>query len=94
MISQEHAERLAHECGEAWNRHDLNGIMAHYADEVVFTSPFVPILANEPTATLRGTPKYAPILRKALPPILKNYIRITRCAGGDEQRDAVRSECQ
>jgi hypothetical protein len=55
MISQEHAERLAHEWVEAWNRHDLDGIMAYYAAEIVFTSPFVPILANEPTATLRGT---------------------------------------
>jgi ketosteroid isomerase-like protein len=63
MISQEHAERLAHECGEAWNRHDLNGIMAHYADEIVFTSTFVPILESPPRRC-EAQPKYAQFYEK------------------------------
>ena len=54
MINQQQAECLAREWIDAWNRHDLNAIMAHYAEDIVFTSPFVPILANEPTATLQG----------------------------------------
>ncbi|HKN85769.1 MAG TPA: nuclear transport factor 2 family protein [Nitrospiraceae bacterium] len=55
VITQQHAECLAREWVEAWNRHDVNGIMAHYAENILFTSPFVLILANEPTGTLQGT---------------------------------------
>jgi ketosteroid isomerase-like protein len=52
VISQQQAEALAREWVEAWNRHDLDAIMGHYAEDVIFTSPFVPALANEPTGTL------------------------------------------
>ena len=53
-MTQHDPERLAHEWIEAWNRHDLDAIMAHYADDVVFTSPFVTVLAKEPSGTLRS----------------------------------------
>jgi hypothetical protein len=48
VITQQQSERLARDWVEAWNRHDLDGIMAHYTDDVAFTSPFVAALANEP----------------------------------------------
>lgn len=54
MIDQQQAERLGYTWVEAWNRHDLDGIMAHYSDDVVFTSPFVTMLVNEPDGTLHG----------------------------------------
>jgi hypothetical protein len=54
LMTQHDPERLAHEWIEAWNRHDLDAIMAHYADDVVFTSPFITILAKEPSGTLRS----------------------------------------
>jgi ketosteroid isomerase-like protein len=38
----------------SWNAHDLEAILDHYADDVVFTSPFVPLLAGVPDGTLRG----------------------------------------
>ena len=53
-MSQQQAEALARDWVEAWNRHDLDGIMAHYAEDVIFTSPFVATLANEPTGTLHS----------------------------------------
>ncbi|MBA2252904.1 MAG: nuclear transport factor 2 family protein [Nitrospirales bacterium] len=53
-MSRQQAEDLARDWVEAWNRHDLDGIMAHYAEDVMFTSPFVATLANEPTGTLRS----------------------------------------
>lgn len=53
MITQQQAERLARAWVEAWNRHDVDGIMAHYTNDVVFTSPLVAALANEPSGTLR-----------------------------------------
>lgn len=51
-------EALAHQFArdwlEAWNRHDLEGILAHYAEDVEFTSPFVAKLTGEAQGTLRG----------------------------------------
>ena len=52
--TRQQAVRLAHEWIDAWNRHDLDGIMAHYAEDVMFTSPFVATLANEPSGTLQS----------------------------------------
>ena len=69
VITQQHAECLAREWVEAWNRHDVNGIMAHYAENILFTSPFVLILANEPTQRCKAQPRYERILRKASRPI-------------------------
>ena len=37
----------------AWNRHDLDAILAHYTTDVVFTSPFAVRLTGD--ATVRGT---------------------------------------
>lgn len=36
----------------AWNRHDLDAILAHYAADVVFTSPFAARLTGD--GTVRG----------------------------------------
>jgi hypothetical protein len=36
----------------AWNRHDLDAILSHYADDVVFTSPFAVRLTGD--GTVRG----------------------------------------
>jgi steroid delta-isomerase-like uncharacterized protein len=37
---------------DAWNRHDLDAILSHYADAVVFTSPFAMRLTG--SETVRG----------------------------------------
>jgi len=47
-------EQFATEWIEAWNRHDLDAILSHYADDVVFTSPFVVTLLGIPDGTVRG----------------------------------------
>lgn len=51
-----HAQALAfaQEWTDAWNRHELEAILWHYADNVVFTSPFVLRLVGDPSGTLRG----------------------------------------
>lgn len=38
----------------SWNAHDLDRIMAHYADEVVLVSPVASRILNDPTGTVRG----------------------------------------
>jgi len=54
MIRQTEAERLVQEWAEAWNRRDLEAILAHYADDVELTSPFVVQVLGDPAGTLRG----------------------------------------
>ena|SRR3990172_4357298 len=54
MISQEHAEQIAREWIDAFNRHDLEAVLAHYADDVEFTSPVVVELLGDPSGTVRG----------------------------------------
>ena len=39
-MEKEQAQRLAEEWYGAWNDHDLERILSHYSDDVVFVSPF------------------------------------------------------
>jgi ketosteroid isomerase-like protein len=54
MISQEQAEGLAREWADAWNRHDLEGILAHYSDSAVLSSPRVVDILGDPEGTVKG----------------------------------------
>ena len=54
MISHEQADRFATEWVGAWNAHDLDAIVAHYAEDVSFVSPFVAALTGEETARIEG----------------------------------------
>ena len=54
MLTAERAEALAEEWIAAWNAHDLDAILQHYADDVVFTSPFVARLLGAGQDTVRG----------------------------------------
>jgi ketosteroid isomerase-like protein len=39
---------------DAWNRHDLEGVLAHYADDVVFVSGAVIALGVDDSGTVEG----------------------------------------
>ncbi len=54
MLTQEQADRLAAAWAAAFNRHDLDAILAHYSEDVELTSPFVVQLLGDPDGTLRG----------------------------------------
>ena len=54
MISHEQADRFATEWVGAWNAHDLDAIVAHYAEDVIFVSPFVAALTGEESARIEG----------------------------------------
>lgn len=66
MISEERAAQFANEWIAAWNEHDLEKILSHYADEIEFTSPFVVRLFNEPSGTLRGKDRLRAYFTKGL----------------------------
>ena len=54
MITPEAARRLAGAWFEAWNRHDLESILAHYAEDVELSSPLVARILGIADATVRG----------------------------------------
>lgn len=37
-----------------WNNHDLDGVVADFADDVIFSSPLAPRILDDSDGTLRG----------------------------------------
>ena len=54
VVNEETLRRFAQSWITAWNRHDLEAILTHYADEVEFSSPFVATLAAAADGRLSG----------------------------------------
>lgn len=48
------AQAFAAEWVAAWNAHDIERVLAHYAEDVEFQSPFIAAFAGEPSGRLRG----------------------------------------
>jgi len=53
-MDQSTGAQLATSWVEAWNAHDLDAILAHFADDVVFTSPVAAQMLPETGGVLRG----------------------------------------
>src|SRR5258708_3069473 len=56
MITEEQAAAFGRDWIDAWNRHDLDAILSHYDDAVVFCSPFVAPIAATPSCLLPDDP--------------------------------------
>jgi hypothetical protein len=54
MISSEQANEFAAAWIRSWNSHDLGSILSHYADNVVFYSPFIPLLNFNAEGVISG----------------------------------------
>lgn len=54
MIDRNFAATFATEWISAWNSHDLDRILSHYAEDFQFTSPFIPSVVGEPSGILIG----------------------------------------
>ena len=66
MIDRPFAEHFAKEWIDVWNSHDLDAILSHYADDVVFRSPRIAQVMNEPVDFVTGKPALARYWGKAL----------------------------
>lgn len=66
MLTLDEARRRAEEWMGAWNDHDLERILAHYAEEIEFVSPFAVRLAGTPDGTVRGKAALREYFGKAL----------------------------
>lgn len=64
MISTGFAQQFARDWIGAWNRHDLDAVLAHCADDIELTAPRLPAPANR----LRGKPAVAAWWARALTP--------------------------
>ena len=54
MLTESQVRQFAGDWLRAWNAHDLNAIMSHYAPEIVLTSPVAARLLNDPSGAVRG----------------------------------------
>lgn len=54
QVDAEFALKFAEEWQTAWNSHDVDRILAHYTDDVVFQSPYVAHRFQEPAGEVHG----------------------------------------
>ncbi len=54
MIDRDKAWKFAHEWLDAWNKHDVDLIMKHYADSIEFCSPIVQKILGDAQGVVRG----------------------------------------
>lgn len=66
MLQSDKARRFAEDWLGAWNSHDLDRIMAHYANDVEYHSPFVVRVTGDPNGRLTGKASVRWYVAKAL----------------------------
>ena len=53
-LTEREARDFAHHWVQAWNSHDLNAILSHYADEVTLISPVAARILDDPSGQVVG----------------------------------------
>lgn len=66
ILESSAARAFAAEWIAAWNAHDLERILGHYAEDVQLSSPFVASIAGEPSGTIEGKSALRAYWAKAL----------------------------
>ena len=66
MLEEHQARELAEHWVRAWNSHDLDRIMAHYADDVVLISPVAARILDNPSGRVAGKPALRAYFERAL----------------------------
>ena len=65
-VTQDDSERFAEAWLAAWNAHDLDAILEHYDEDVVFSSPFAVEFAGRDDGTLHGRDELRAYFERAL----------------------------
>jgi hypothetical protein len=65
-ITKQFAKSFADEWVHAWNNKDIEAIMSHYADSVVFSSPFILKAQINDQGTIHGKNELRKYFEKAL----------------------------
>jgi hypothetical protein len=66
MLTEERAKAFSHEWVSAWNSRNLNVIISHYDDNVVFYSPMIVILLQKADGNIVGKEPLAAYFKKGL----------------------------
>lgn len=66
MVTREFAERFAHHWVAAWNTHDLEEILSHYAQDFEMASPYIVQIAQQASGKLQGKVAVGAYWRAAL----------------------------
>ncbi|HTA76108.1 MAG TPA: nuclear transport factor 2 family protein [bacterium] len=82
MFSPTKAESFAQEWIAAWNSHQIDAILAHYAPDVVFTSPFAIRLLNDPSGTIHGLANLKTYFLKGLEAFPDLHFELIEVLGG------------
>jgi ketosteroid isomerase-like protein len=53
-VNIDEAAAFAEQCAKDWNSHDIEAVLSHFADDVVFTSPLAGQLFPESGGVMRG----------------------------------------
>ena len=54
MLTESAVRQFAADWLDAWNSHDLDALLSHYAPEIVLTSPVAARLLNDPSGAVAG----------------------------------------
>jgi ketosteroid isomerase-like protein len=65
-MTPDEAQAFAREWVKAWNDHDLEAILLHYADDVIFHSPRIRMVTGRDVAAVTGKPALRDYWGKAL----------------------------
>ncbi len=76
------SEKFAAEWIAAWNSHDLDRIMTHYADDVAVTSPMIGIATGADTGTLQGREAVRAYWQAALEKVPDLHFELVQCLQG------------
>ena len=60
------AKAFARQWAAAWNAHDLDAIVSHYAADVVLTSPVAAKILDDPSGTVKGEAALRDYFRRGL----------------------------
>jgi catechol 2,3-dioxygenase-like lactoylglutathione lyase family enzyme len=71
-----YALRFAEAWVDAWNRRDLDRLLAHYADDAEMTSPFIAEVTDDPRGCLRGKAAIGAYWREALHRVPDLYLEL------------------
>jgi len=66
LMTEDEARSFAADWIEAWNSHDLDRIMTHYAEDLVLISPIAAQLLNDPAGMVRGKDSLREYFQKGL----------------------------
>lgn len=84
MINPDDAQTFAREWVKAWNDHDLQAILAHYADDIVFHSPRIRMVTGQDVDVVNGKAALSDYWRQALAQARDLFFEIDQVMTGSD----------